>query len=247
MQAQAQLVSAKSATTAAKARLAQAAISAPANAKVIDRLVEPGQIVQAGRALLSLTTQSAPLLTALVDERYLEQLQLGQSATVLADAYPGQRFTAKVEAISPLVDAQRGAIEVKFAVTGTAPAFLREDMTLSVEVETAKRDRALVLPVNALRTNDATKNDTPNSTIVYVAQDGRVAVRPVKLGLRTLNAVEVLEGLQAGEVVIVGASPKADSKVKVKIDNTINDNLTVSGAKAKGEDAGSAMTNAMGR
>ena len=247
VQAQAQLVSAKSATTAAKARLAQAAISAPANAKVIDRLVEPGQIVQAGRALLSLTTQSTPLLTALVDERYLEQLQLGQSATVLADAYPGQRFTAKVEAISPLVDAQRGAIEAKFAVTGTAPAFLREDMTLSVEVETAKRDRALVLPVNALRTNDATKNDTPNSTIVYVAQDGRVAVRPVKLGLRTLNAVEVLEGLQAGEVVIVGASPKADSKVKVKIDNTINDNLTVSGAKAKGEDAGSAMTNAMGR
>ncbi len=247
VQAQAQLVSAKSATTAAKARLAQAAISAPANAKVIDRLVEPGQIVQAGRALLSLTTQSAPLLTALVDERYLEQLQLGQSATVLADAYPGQRFTAKVEAISPLVDAQRGAIEVKFAVTGTAPTFLREDMTLSVEVETAKRDRALVLPVNALRTNDAAKNDTPNSTIVYVAQDGRVAVRPVKLGLRTLNAVEVLEGLQAGEVVIVGTSPKADSKVKVKIDNTINDKLTVSDAKAKGEDAGSAMTNAMGR
>ena len=247
VQSQAQLVSAKSAMTAAKARLAQAAISAPANAKVIDRLVEPGQIVQAGRALLSLTTQSAPLLTALVDERYLEQLQLGQSATVLADAYPGQRFTAKVEAISPLVDAQRGAIEVKFAVTGTAPTFLREDMTLSVEVETAKRDRALVLPVNALRTNDAAKNDTPNSSIVHVAQDGRVAVRPVKLGLRTLNAVEVLEGLQAGEVVIVGASPKADSKVKVKIDNTINDKLTVSDAKAKGEDAGSAMTNAMGR
>ena len=48
-------------------------------------------------------------------------------------------------------------------------------------------------------------------------------------------------------MVIVGASPKADSKVKVKIDNTINDKLTVSDAKAKGEDAGSAMTNAMGR
>ncbi len=252
VQAQAQWVSAKSATTAAKARLAQAAISAPANAKVIDRLVEPGQIVQAGRALLSLTTQSTPLLTALVDERYLEQLQLGQSATVLADAYPGQRFTAKVEAISPLVDAQRGAIEVKFAVTGTAPTFLREDMTLSVEVETAKRDRALVLPVNALRANAASKNDAaknynPNASTVYVVQDGRVTVRPVKLGLRTLNAVEVLEGMQAGEVVIVGASPDADSKVRVKIDNAFNDKLKASDVKAKGEDAGSAMTNAMGR
>ena len=135
---------------------------------------------------MSLTTQSTPLLTALVDERYLEQLQLGQSATVLADAYPGQRFTAKVEAISPLVDAQRGAIEVKFAVTGTAPAFLREDMTLSVEVETAKRDRALVLPVNALRTNDATKNDTPNSTIVYVAPADVAAVVLLEEGAATV-------------------------------------------------------------
>ncbi len=246
-QAQAQLVSAKSATTAAKARLAQAAISAPADAKVIDRLVEPGQIVQAGRALLSLTTQNAPLLTALVDERYLEQLQLGQNAAVLADAYPGQRFTAKVAAISPLVDAQRGAIEVKFAVTGKAPAFLREDMTLSVEVETAKRERALVLPVNALRSKDTLKNDHPNTSTVYVAQNGRVHVRPVKLGLRTLNAVEVLDGLQAGDVVIVGTSPDADSKVRVKIDNTIHDQLTASGLKTKGEDAGTAMTNAMGR
>ena len=246
-QAQAQVVSAKSATTAAKARLAQAAISAPADAKVIDRLVEPGQIVQAGRALLSLTTQNAPLLTALVDERYLEQLQLGQNAAVLADAYPGQRFTAKVAAISPLVDAQRGAIEVKFAVTGKAPAFLREDMTLSVEVETAKRERALVLPVNALRSKDTLKNDHPNTSTVYVAQNGRVHVRPVKLGLRTLNAVEVLDGLQAGDVVIVGTSPDADSKVRVKIDNTIHDQLTASGLKTKGEDAGTAMTNAMGR
>ena len=247
VQAQAQLTAAKSATTAAQARMAQAALTAPADAKVIDRMVEPGQIVQAGRALLSLATQSAPLLTALVDERYLEQLQVEQNASVLADAYPGQRFTAKVEAISPLVDAQRGAIEVKFSVTGNAPAFLREDMTLSVEVETAKRERALVLPINALRSSDATKNDIAQTSTVFAVQDGRVVVRTVKLGLRTLNGVEIREGLQAGEVVIVGASPGAGGKVRVLIDNTIIDKLSQTDAKAKGEDAGSAMTNAMGR
>ena len=247
VQAQAQLTAAKSATTAAQARMAQAALTAPADAKVIDRMVEPGQIVQAGRALLSLATQSAPLLTALVDERYLEQLQVGQNASVLADAYPGQRFTAKVEAIWRLVDAQRGAIEVKFSVTGNAPAFLREDMTLSVEVETAKRERALVLPINALRSSDATKNDIAQTSTVFAVQDGRVVVRTVKLGLRTLNGVEIREGLQAGEVVIVGASPGAGGKVRVLIDNTIIDKLSQTDAKAKGEDAGSAMTNAMGR
>ena len=172
---------------------------------------------------------------------------MGQNASVLADAYPGQRFTAKVEAISPLVDAQRGAIEVKFSVTGNAPAFLREDMTLSVEVETAKRERALVLPINALRSSDATKNDIAQTSTVFAVQDGRVVVRTVKLGLRTLNGVEIREGLQAGEVVIVGASPGAGGKVRVLIDNTIIDKLSQTDAKAKGEDAGSAMTNAMGR
>ena len=86
---------AQSASTAAKARLAQAQLTAPADAKVLNRLVEPGQIVQPGRALMSLATQGDTLLIAQVDERYLEQLQVGQSATVLADAYPGQRFSAK--------------------------------------------------------------------------------------------------------------------------------------------------------
>ena len=241
-QAQAQLALAQSASTAARARLAQAQLIAPADAKVLNRLVEPGQIVQPGRALMSLATQGTTLLIAQVDERYLEQLQVGQSATVLADAYPGQRFTAKVQSISPLVDAQRGAIEVKFSVTGTPPAFLREDMTLSVEVETARRERALVLPINAVRSNEA-----GNTPTVLIEQDGRAALREVKLGLRSLNAVEVLEGLREGDVVIVGNAPKPGDKVRVDVTQAAGPGKSAANAKGGREDAGSALTNAMGR
>jgi multidrug efflux pump subunit AcrA (membrane-fusion protein) len=109
---------------------------------VLARTVEPGQIVQPGRALLSLSLAGALQLEAQVDERYLEQLLVGQPASVVADAFPGQRFAARVQSIAPLVDAQRGAIEVKLALPQRAPDFLREDMTLSVEVETARRERA---------------------------------------------------------------------------------------------------------
>ena len=235
-QAQAQLALASSAITAAKARLAQSTLTAPAEAKVLSRLVEPGQIVQPGRALMSLALTSPLQMVAQVDERYLEQLQVGQTATALADAYPNQRFVVKVQSISPLVDAQRGAIEVKFSLLQQAPAFLREDMTLSIEVETARRELTLVVPVSALR------NDTSaTGSVIFIERDGRVDVRKVRLGLRTLNAVEVLEGLTEGDLVLLGAALKPGDRVHA--DTT----MTVATALRKGEDAGSAMTNAMGR
>lgn len=235
-QAQAQLALASSATTAAKARLAQATLTSPADAKILNRLVEPGQIVQPGRALMSLALISPLQMVAQVDERYLEQLQVGQTATALADAYPNQRFMVKVQSISPLVDAQRGAIEVKFSLSQQAPAFLREDMTLSIEVETARRERTLVVPVSALRSDTSA-----TSSVIFIERDGRVEQRNVRLGLRTLNAVEVLEGLTEGDLVLLGTAAKPGERVHA--DTT----MTAANPLRKGEDAGSAMTNAMGR
>ena len=146
-QAQAQLALARSAVAAAQARVEQAVLLAPADARVLVRAVEPGQIVQPGRALLSLALSGPAQLVGQVDERYLEQLQVGQSAAVVADAFPQQPFAARVLSIAPVVDAQRGAVEVKLSLPQAPPAFLREDMTLSVEVETGRRERALVVPI----------------------------------------------------------------------------------------------------
>ena len=128
---------------------------------------QPGQIVQPGRALLSLALAGPTQLVALVDERFLEQLRVGQSAGVVADAFPGQRFAARVLSLAPAVDSQRGAVEVKFALEGAPPDFLREDLTVSIEVETGRRDAALVIPLAALR----------GAATVLVAQGGRAQAR----------------------------------------------------------------------
>lgn len=205
-QAQAQWALAQAATVAAQARLAQATLVAPADARVLVREVEPGQIVQPGKALLSLALAGPTQLVAQVDERFLEQLQLGQPAWVVADAFAEQRFAARVLSIAPAVDAQRGAIEVKFSIE-QAPAFLREDMTLSVEVETARRERTLVLPQAALRGPAG-----GDQASVLVLQDGRAQVRNVRLGLRTLDAVEVLDGLKEGDTVLRGNATLQDGQ-----------------------------------
>jgi HlyD family secretion protein len=201
--------------------------------------VEPGQIVQPGAALMSLALAGPTQLVAQVDERFLDQLQAGQKATVLADAFASRPFAARVLSIAPAVDAQRGAIEVKLALADAAPAFLREDMTLSVEVETAQRERTLVVPLRALR-GDA----TAGAAGVLVAQDGRAQARPVRLGLRTLDAVEVLEGLRAGEAVLLGGDASDGRRVRPRPVAWKPGNPVPAATR---EDAGSAMTNAVGR
>ena len=238
-QAQAQVAQASAATAAAQQRLAQAAVLAPTDARVLTRNVEPGQIVQPGAALMSLALAGPTQLAAQVDERFLDQLQVGQQAAVLADAFAGQPFAARVLSIAPAVDAQRGAIEVKLALVGATPAFLREDMTASVEVETAKRERTLVVPLRALR-GDA----TAEAGSVLVAQDGRARARPVRLGLRTLDAIEVLEGLRAGEAVLLGAEVRDGGRVRPRI---VAWKPGAAAPATSREDAGSAMTNAVAR
>jgi HlyD family secretion protein len=237
-QAQAQLALARSTAAAAQARLAQTELSAPADARVLARSVEPGQIVQPGRALLSLALAGAVQIEAQVDERYLEQLQVGQAASVVADAFAGQRFGARVVSIAPLVDAQRGAIEVKLAPAQRAPDFLREDMTLSVEVETARRERALAVPVAALRGDAA-----GSKAVVWVERDGRVEERTVRLGLRTIDAAEVLEGLADGDTVLLGPAPGPGSRVRADTSAY----AVAQARKRTADDMGSTIGNAWGR
>ncbi|RDD91940.1 efflux RND transporter periplasmic adaptor subunit [Acidovorax sp. BoFeN1] len=245
VQAQAQWALAQAATVAARARLAQTDLLAPADARVLVREVEPGQIVQPGKALLSLALAGPTQLVAQVDERFLDQLQPGQKATVVADAFAGQRFAARVLSIAPAVDAQRGAIEVKFALEQQVPGFLREDMTLSVEVETARRESALVLPLAALR--GAVAGDAGT---VLVLQEGRAQNLQVRLGLRTLDAVEVLDGLKEGDAVLLGGAMQAGDRVRARmVEWTAGAAAPGAAAQGKGQggDAGSALTNAMGR
>lgn len=238
--AQAQLASARASVTAARARLTQATLVAPADARVLSRQVEPGQIVQPGKALMSLALAGPTQLVAQVDERFLDQLQPDQKAMVVADAFAGQRLAAHVLSIAPVVDPQRGAIEVKLALEQQPPAFLREDMTLSVEVETARRERALVLPLSALRPPVSEAAAT-----VLRLQEGRSQERTVRLGLRTLDAVEVLDGLAEKDVVLLGKALKAGDKVRAHVIAWQPGQSAAPGARS--EDVGSALTNAMGR
>lgn len=194
-QAQLRVDEARTAIELVRARLEQTRIVAPADGRLVVRHADPGQIVQPGRALFTFAVAGPTQLIGQADEKFLARLAPGQPAQVVADAFPQQPFDARITRIAPGVDAQRGTIEVRFEVDAPPP-FLREDMSLSLQVDVGRRDRALTLPAEAVvgAGVDAT---------VRRLRDGRVVEQRVRVGLRTPQRVEIVEGLADGDTVLL--------------------------------------------
>lgn len=200
------LEQARQAETAARARVAtaraqleKALVRAEVAGTVLTRNAEPGDLVQPGRVLFEIARDGDTEVLVPLDERNLGVLALGQPARCVADAFPGQPFDATVGFIAPSVDAQRGSVDIRLTVS-PVPDFLRQDMTVSVNIETGRRERALVVPNDALGAIDG------NRAEVWLASDGRAVRREVTLGLRGLALSEVIEGLAPGDVVLADAS-----------------------------------------
>lgn len=199
----------------AQVKLNEDAILAPADGTLISRSVEPGDIVQAGKELMVLAANGETQILVQLDEKNLAKLALGQKVLGSADAYADQRFDAIVSYINPGVDATRGSVEVKLLVANP-PAYLRQDMTVSVDIETARRSGALTIPTGAI--HDASSN----APWVLVVRNKHTVRQPVKLGLRGDNSVEVLTGIKAGEAVILTAlgTITADMRVRAHLVTT---------------------------
>ena len=184
---------------AARAQLAKTSIRAQVSGVVLTRNAEPGDLVQPGRVLFEIARSGDTEIEVPVDEKNLAVLAVGQVARCSADAYPGQILSATVNYIAPAIDAQRGTVTLRLKVD-PVPAFLRQDMTVSVNVETGRRDKALAVP------NDALLEGAAAQPAVLVVRDGRLRRVPVRLGLQGLVMTEVVDGLSAGDLVLASAA-----------------------------------------
>ncbi|MBC5781801.1 efflux RND transporter periplasmic adaptor subunit [Ramlibacter sp. USB13] len=200
--ADAALAQARAAAEAARARLRYTRVLAPAAGTLIARNVERGDVVQPGKPLMVLSPSGAAQLVVQIDEKNLKLLAVGQDALASADAYADQRFAAKLAYINPGIDAQRGSVEVKLDVP-QPPDYLRQDMTVSVDIEVARRPAAVLVPTEAVR-----GIDSPAPWLLKV-EDGHARRQPVKLGLRSRGWCEVLSGASAGDAVLPATGPAA--------------------------------------
>lgn len=208
--ANATVARAQAALEAARARLALTRVVAPADGVVLERDVEPGDAVQPGRVLLDLALDGPTELVVFPAEDNLGRLRMGAPATASADAYPDSTFPARVSLIAPAVDPTQGTIEVRLAVDAP-PAYLRPEMTVSVNIDAGRSSGAWVLPEQAVR---GLGTDTP---WVAVARNGRLARQPVVVGLRADRYVEILSGVKPDDLVVPSkGSPDLGTRVRVR-------------------------------
>ncbi|MFV5524117.1 efflux RND transporter periplasmic adaptor subunit [Acinetobacter variabilis] len=193
----------------AQAQLAKTKIRATVAGTVLTRDVEPGDLVQPGRTLFTIAMDGNTEIRVPLDERNLSRLALSQKATAIADAYPDKPFPARINFIAPSIDPQRGTVEVRLSVD-PVPDFLRQDMTVSVNVETGRRDRTLAIP------NDALGKVQGDQATVLLIRDSKIQRQKVQLGLRGLAMSEVISGLKAGDQVMSDATSALKDGTRVR-------------------------------
>ena len=189
-----QLSSASAQLESAEIQLAYTEIRAPFDALVVTRDIKLAQYVTSGTTLFRISDFTPLLCRVEVPEKDLPRIRDGQPAHLRVEAYPSESFSATVARMRPTVDPATGTFTVTLEVDGRGK--LRPGMFASVYLQTDTHDDALVIPRNALVLDSL--GDT-----VYVKAGDVSARREVRLGLRDEDSVEILEGLNEGDLLIV--------------------------------------------
>lgn len=171
------------------------------------RLISPGQYVTAGTPLVTLVDASRVKVRFRIPERELAQVRSGQAGRLRVGAYADQPFNGIVDLINPEVDQNTRTAEVRLVVPNEEN-LLKPGMFARVELVVNVREQALVLPEGALV-------PSLDHFSVYVVENGRAKLTPVKLGVRLPGKVEIRQGLVADQEFVVSGTQKLVDGMKV--------------------------------
>ncbi|MFC1515246.1 efflux RND transporter periplasmic adaptor subunit [Thermodesulfobacteriota bacterium] len=188
----------------AEQRLKDTKVFSPIDGVVSERNVQIGQIISSGisnvgggTVLMVISDLSRMFIIASVDESDIGKVELGQEVAITADAFPGKRFTGKIERIGT-----RGVnvsnvvtFEVKIELLGKNKSLLKPEMTTNIEIIVADKTEVLQVPSGAILTND-------QGHFVRIKDYGNRKERPVKIGISDGVMTEVTEGLNQGDTVV---------------------------------------------
>jgi HlyD family secretion protein len=183
----------------ARARLDLTRITAPADGVVLTRAVEPGDALSPGRVIMEMAFDGPTELVVFPGEENLSRLDIGAPAVASADAFPDRTFGATISLIAPSVDAAQGTVEVRLSIR-EVPDYLLPDMTVSVNLETGRKEGASVL------VEDAVQGLGTSAPWVGVVRDGHLVRQDVTVGLRAVGFIEILTGVDGGDPVVLSAA-----------------------------------------
>lgn len=181
-------------------RLEKTKIRAPFRGTLGLRNISEGAYIRAGDDLVTLVDTSYMKLDFRVPEKFVSQLKIGQTVGVSVDAYFDKDFSGKIIALEPSIDEKTRTMLLRARV-GNEKGLLYPGMFARVTLTLEERRGALTIPEQAIVPQG-------QDAFVFKAAADKAVLTKIKLGQRQAGTVEVSEGLQAGDRVVVAGQMK---------------------------------------
>ena len=205
-----------------RAAIAKKTIRAPFNGRLGIRLINLGQILNEGEAIVSLQSLDPIFVNFSLPQQQLAQVQTGLTVRVTTDVLPGQMIEGKITAINPAVDTATRNLRVQ-ATVANSKEHLRPGMFVNVAVVLPAQDKVLPIPATAVLY-------APYGDSVFVVEEKREQNSPpgkivrqqfVRLGKKRGDFIAVSSGLNEGETIISTGVFKLRNGQAVVVDNTL--------------------------
>jgi len=179
-------------------------ITAPIKGVIADVTTREGETVAASFSapkFVSIVDLDRLEVQAFVDETDIGRVFVGQNARFEVDTYSDRDFQAKVTAINPKAELQNSVVNyiVVLDFEGQEGSILRPEMTAHVRLQLEERNNVLTAPRSALRRQNGRQ-------MIVVQRDGDWTTQPVRIGWRTDQKVEIVDGVTEGDVIQLNPS-----------------------------------------
>lgn len=203
---------AEAAVEMANLQLDEATIEAPFDGIIAELYITEGSSVGPA-APVALEVSDAVEMPVGIEEARIGQIQTGQRAALRVEAYPDHDFPAEVSSISPTAD--KNSHTFKVTVTPIdVDRQLRSGMFANLSVLVDEKQNTLLVPVDAI-------TEVDGQPAVYVVKDNIAKLRPVEVGLSNDGQVEILSGVEEGELVVVAGQGNLTDGTKVETVNRL--------------------------
>lgn len=197
-------------------------IRAPFSGRIGITTVQPGQYLNPGEKIATLQRLDPVYADFPIPEQQAPDLSVGQKIAVESDAYPGQKFSGRVNAIDPKIDPATRNVTVEATIPNPERRLL-PGMYASVEVDSGGVRHFLTLPQTSIAFN-------PYGATVYVVEAGKgpdgksvlvAKQRFVSTGLTRGDQVAILSGVKEGDIVVTSGQIKLKSGSHVIVNNKV--------------------------
>ena len=206
---QAVLDEAESRLAMEKAKLAECVIAAPFTGTVVKVHARPGDMASAKARLIEVADLSSVVARFAVPEAFAAQTRTGMALEARLDAYPDKAFNGRVIRVYPDIDRRMRTRTVEAKVAGIPEVLPGMFARLTLKLKQA--DDAVVVPLAALMTTPA------GEKTVFVMKDGKALRRKVKTGIEAADLIQVLEGVNPGDHLIVSGNKALKDGMNVRV------------------------------